>query len=392
VKRKLVTDGAAFDRFLHVGTPNQGDRQALLKRINGMLDRNWLTNRGPLVEEFEEKLAQYLGVRNCITMCNGTVALEIAIKALGLEGEVIVPSMTFIATAHALNWQGITPIFCDIDPETLCIDPLQIEKLITEKTTGIIGVHLYGDVCDIRELQRVAERNNLKLMFDAAHAFGCSYEREMIGNFGSCEVFSFHATKFFNTFEGGAVATNDDDLAKRIRLMQNFGFAGLDNVIYPGTNGKMTEICAAAGLVNFESLDTFIKNNLRNYECYLASFASIQGIQIRQVGSTEDLSNFQYIIVEVTPEYPLSRDELMEKLHKNNVLVRRYFWPGCHRMEPYKTLYPDAGINLPVTENFALRILVFPTGSGVDVEDIQVIAGLLQEFGNEHESRADEVI
>ncbi|MBV9268734.1 MAG: aminotransferase class I/II-fold pyridoxal phosphate-dependent enzyme, partial [Acidobacteriaceae bacterium] len=245
----------AFDAPLHVGRPNIGDRERLLARINDMLDRRWLSNNGPFVNEFEEKLKSYLGVRHCIPMCNGTVALEIAIRALGLKGEVIVPSFTFIATAHALQWQEITPVFCDLDPRTHTIDPAQVQRLITPRTTGIIGVHVWGKVCDVESLCEIARRRKLALMFDASHALGCSWRGTMVGNFGSAEVFSFHATKFLNTFEGGAIATNDDELAAKIRLMKNFGFRGYDNVEYIGTNGKMTEISAAMGLTGLESLD-----------------------------------------------------------------------------------------------------------------------------------------
>ena len=187
-----------------------------------MLDRRRLTNRGPFVRQLEERIADYVGVNHCIAMTNGTIALEIAIRALGMTGEVIVPSMTFIATAHSLQWQQIKPVFCDIDPATHNVDPNRIEELITPLTTGIIGVHVWGRPCEIDLLSENAGRNNLKLLFDAAHAFGCSYKGKMIGNFGDAEVLSFHATKFFNTFEGGAVLTNDDLLAEKNRLMKNW--------------------------------------------------------------------------------------------------------------------------------------------------------------------------
>ena len=216
----------SFAETLHVGRPNIGRRDRFLSLMNDVLERRWLTNNGPLVQEFEASLTRYLGVKHCIPMCNATVALEIAIRASGLKGEVIVPSYTFIATAHALQWQEITPVFCDIDPLTHTIDPDRIEGLITPRTSGIIGVHIWGHTCDIAALTRIAERRGLTLMFDAAHAFGCSHHGRMIGNFGLAEVFSFHATKFLNSFEGGAVVTNDDELAAKIRLMQNFGFAG----------------------------------------------------------------------------------------------------------------------------------------------------------------------
>src|SRR5919106_700945 len=234
----------AFASELHVGRPNIGDRLRFLERINTILDTKSLTNNGPYVREFEERIAELLGVRNRIAMCNATIALETTIRALGLGGEVIVPSFTFIATAHALQWQKITPVFCDIDPRTHTIDPVLVEEMITPRTTGIVGVHLWGRSCDISALEDIARQRNLKLLFDAAHAFHCSYRGQMIGRFGNAEVFSFHATKFANSFEGGAVVTNDDDLARTIRRMQNFGFAGYDKVVCVGTNGKMPEVSA----------------------------------------------------------------------------------------------------------------------------------------------------
>jgi dTDP-4-amino-4,6-dideoxygalactose transaminase len=295
----VIFGGApAFDEKLYVGRPNIGDRQRLLERINDLLDRRWLTNKGPYVREFEQRIADMVGVKHCIAMCNGTVALEIAIRAAGLTGEVIVPSMTFIATAHALQWQEITPVFCDIDPRSYNIDPGCIEELITPRTTGIIGVHLWGHPCDVDSLADIAQRRNLKLLYDAAHVLGCSYKGRMIGGFGDAEVFSFHATKFFNTFEGGAVVTNNDDLAAKIRLMKNFGFDGYDNVIYIGTNGKMNEVSAAMGLTGLESLEEFIAINYRNYKHYKQELEGIPGIQLITYDETERY-NYQYIILEI---------------------------------------------------------------------------------------------
>lgn len=213
----------AFAEKLHVGRPNIGNRERLLERIEAMFDRCWLTNHGPYVEEFEQKIAELTGAKHCIAMCNATIALEIVIKALGMTGEVIVPAFTFIATAHALQWQEIIPVFCDIDPLTHNIDPDRVEDMITPRTTGIIGVHVWGRPCNIEALQAIADKYSLRLVFDAAHAFACSHNGRMIGNFGDAEVFSFHATKFLNTFEGGAVITNDDELAVKIRLMKISG-------------------------------------------------------------------------------------------------------------------------------------------------------------------------
>ena len=200
---------ALLDKLLHVGRPNLGDRNALIARINGMLDRRWFSNNGPLVQEFENKIADFIGVKHAVAMCNATVALEIASRALKLHGEVIVPSYTFVATAHALQWQEITPVFCDMDPATHNIDPAKIEQLITPKTTGILGVHVWGRGCDTEIIEEIAARRNLKVMYDASHGFACSRGGRMLGTFGECEVFSFHATKFLNCFEGGAVEVGD---------------------------------------------------------------------------------------------------------------------------------------------------------------------------------------
>lgn len=367
----------AFAEQLHVGRPNIGEREQLLERLNRILDGRWLTNNGPFVRELEEHLTQMTGAKHCIAMCNATVALEIAIRATGLKGEVIIPSFTFIATAHALQWQEITPVFCDINPSTHTIDAARVEEMITPRTTGIIGVHLWGHPCDIETLSAIARKHNLTLLFDAAHAFNCSYRGRMIGNFGDAEIFSFHATKFFNTFEGGAVLTNDDELAAKIRLMQNFGFAGYDNVIYIGTNGKMTEISAAMGLTGLESLDEFTATNHRNYQQYERELKNLPGISLLAYDETEK-NNYQYIVLEIDETITrLSRDHLLKILWAENVLARRYFYPGCHRMEPYRSYFPHAGLMLPDTEELVKRVLILPTGTAVNPDDISAICRII---------------
>jgi dTDP-4-amino-4,6-dideoxygalactose transaminase len=366
----------AFASPLHVGRPNIGDRAALLRRFNEILDQRWLSNHGPMVQALESAIAQRLGVRHCVAMCNGTIALEIAIRALGLEGEVIVPSYTFVATAHALYWQGITPVFADIDPTTHNLDPAAVERMITPRTTGIIGVHLWGRPAPIEALRALAERRGLAVMYDASHAFGCSQDGRAIGHFGRCEVFSFHATKFFNTFEGGAVVTDDDELAARMRLMKNFGFSGYDNVIYPGTNGKMTEVCAAMGLTGLEGLASFTAANRRNHAAYSAGLRELTGVRLLGYGE-ETTPNYQYVVVEIDPALPLTRDELVRVLHAENVLARRYFWPGCHRMEPYRSLFPHAGLMLPATAAVADRVVVLPTGTAVTETDVRDVCDVI---------------
>ena len=366
---------------LHVGSPNVGDRDLFLRYVNEVFDRGWLTNNGPLVQEFEQRVAEYVGVKHCVAICNGTVALEIAIRAMGLKGEVILPSYTFVATAHAVHSQNLTPVFADIDPVTHRLDVESVARCITPRTSAILGVHLWGQASAVRPLQALADEHGLQLFFDAAHAFGCSYGGEMIGRFGRAEVFSFHATKFFNTFEGGAIVTNDDSLAETARLMRNFGFSGLDQVVHPGTNGKMVEMCAAMGLTNFASIGTFIETNRRNYLAYRDALAGIAGISLLPYDQAER-SNYQYIVVEVGPESAATRDEIVASLRAVNILARRYFWPGCHRMQPYGDLYPEASLRLPNTELVAARVIVLPTGMAVDVARIEMIAGRVRWLAN----------
>ena len=366
-----------FTEPLHVGRPNIGSPHRFLERAKTILDSGWLSNNGPMLLEFERQVCKRIGVKHCVAMCNGTIALEIATRALGMRGEVIVPSYTFVATAHALQWQEITPIFADIDPVTHNLDPDAVRRIITPRTTGIVGVHLWGRGSPVADLEEIARSHNLRLMFDASHGFGCTLGGVPLGNFGDCEVFSFHATKFFNTFEGGAVVTNNDELAEKTRLMRNFGFSGYDSVIYPGTNGKMTEIAAAMGLTNLEDLDRFVEINRDNYEHYCSVIAAIPGLSVLPY-PVHERCNYQYVVLEVGSEFPVSRDRMVEALHAENILARKYFWPGCHNMEPYRSFYPHAGLVLRETEVVANRVVVLPTGSNLSKLAIDAICSVLR--------------
>jgi dTDP-4-amino-4,6-dideoxygalactose transaminase len=385
-KADLAINGAppAFSEPLHVGRPNIGDRASFLHKVNRILDNHWLTNNGPMVQEFEKRIASYLGVKHCVAMCNGTIALEIAIRALGLEGEVIVPSWTFIATAHSLYWQGITPVFADIDPATHNLDPDAVRRMITPRTTGIIGVHLWGRPAPIDELQTIADEHGLKLMFDAAHAFGSTYKGQTIGRFGNCEVLSFHATKAFNTMEGGAVVTNDDKLAEAMRLMRNFGFQGYDNVIHPGTNGKMIEMCAAMGLANFDTFDEVIAVNRRCHASYTKALADIPGISVLAYNPTER-NSYHYVVIELDEtRSKTKRGRIMTALQAENILARKYFWPGCHKMKPYRNLFPNAGLLLANTEEVSKSVIVLPSGPSLpdgSIETITAVFRTLEETG-----------
>jgi dTDP-4-amino-4,6-dideoxygalactose transaminase len=348
-----------------------------MARIGAVLDRGWFTNHGPCVQEFEAQVAEYLGVRHCVAVCNATAGLQIAIRVLRLSGEVIVPSFTFPATVHALAWQGIRPVFCDVDPDTHNLDPVVVERLIGSRTAGILGVHLWGNPCAVDALAEIAERRRLALFFDAAHAFGCSHGGRMIGNFGRAEVFSFHATKFLSTGEGGAVTTNDDELAAELRRVRNFGFDG-DRVAGIGINGKMSELSAATGLTALESRDAFVARNLENLAAYRAALDKVGGLRVWNPSSGER-RNDQYVVVEVDEAAAgISRDEIVCALHAENVLAKRYFWPGCHRMEPYRSLQDWRSNQMTHTERLCDRLLQLPTGTAVSRNDIERIGDFLQ--------------
>jgi dTDP-4-amino-4,6-dideoxygalactose transaminase len=365
-----------FSEPVHVGRPNIGDKAQFLKRIEDMLDRKWLTNAGPLVEEFETRIANDLDVKHCVAICNGTIALEIAIRALQLTGEVIVPSWTFIATAHALAWQGITPVFADIDPKTHNLSPSAVRAAITPSTSGIIGVHVWGRPAPIEELQALANEHSLKLMFDSAHAYRCTYKGRRIGSFGACEILSFHATKVFNTLEGGAIVTNDDELASRARLMRNFGFSGYDNVVHMGTNGKMIEASAAMGLTNLDMLDNFVAMNRERYDIYLDRLGRIPGIEMVAYDSAEE-NNYHYIVASISEPSRVSRDTLVKVLHAENILARKYFWPGCHRMQPYAS---SIGVGaLSHTDAVAARNIVLPSGPSLSNDDVHTICDIIEQ-------------
>lgn len=372
----------AFVETLHVGRPNVRNREGFLRRAEAMLDSRWLTNNGPYVEDLEARIAARVGVNHCVAVSNGTIALSLLARAAKLTGEVIVPSFTFVATAHALDWLGIVPVFCDIDADTWTLDASQCEAAIGPSTSAIIGVHTFGRTCDVAALRAVADRYNLPLFFDAAHGFGCSHNGRPIGSFGGAEVFSFHATKVFHTFEGGAVTTNDEALAAELRLLRNFGFRGFDDVGGPGINGKMPEISAAMGLANLEVFDQTVDASRATFQRYRECLSGIPGLVLRD-HVTEDLRNWYYVVVEVADQsaFGLNRDTLARVLAAENVLARRYFFPGVHAMEPYLSRDPEAGKRLPRTVRAAGRSLVLPAGPEISPDHVERVCSVVRTAG-----------
>jgi dTDP-4-amino-4,6-dideoxygalactose transaminase len=368
----------AFAEPLHVGRPNVGRPQAVMERIAGALAARRLTNGGPLVAEFERRVAEAAGVRHCVATCNATTALMVVLRALDLRGEVIVPSFTFVATVHALRWLGLRPVFCDVDAGTHHLDAAKVEGRIGPATTAILAVHLWGRTCDVEALEELAARRGLALLFDASHAFSCARGGRPVGGGGDAEVFSFHATKLVNTFEGGAIVTRRADLAERARRMINFGFAGYDTVVGLGINGKMSEAAAAMGLTGLDGRDAFVEANRRHDQAYRRGLAGVPGVSVVSARPS-DRTHHHYVVLEVDAAASgLTRDALLEVLHAENVLARRYFHPGCHRMEPYRGEQPDAGAVLPVTEALAARVMQLPTGTAVEAQDVEAVCAIVR--------------
>ena len=362
-----------------VGRPNLCSREKMHAALDQMFDRRWLTNDGPILQEFEKTLQDYLGVRNCVAVCNATIGLQMIYRALGVRpsgGNAVMPSFTFVATAHALAWEGGAPCFCDADPETHLLDLNDMERKIDSDTSMLVGVHTWGQPCHVEALEILAKKYKLPLVFDAAHAFSNVSGSRRIGGFGDAEVFSFHATKFLNTFEGGCITTDNDALAQELRSKRNFGFSGYDQVSALGINGKMSEISAAMGLCMLEEVDALLEVNRKNYDCYHDALGSSDAFKLLELDAPQT-QNCQYIVGTVASELSDSaRDLLVDVLWQENVLARKYFHPGVHRAEPYRTQQP--ALSLPGTEELCDRVVVLPTGTAVEPVDIEQIADCVQ--------------
>ncbi|EST37917.1 hypothetical protein N566_10375 [Streptomycetaceae bacterium MP113-05] len=371
---------SAFTLNRRVGRPNQGVRERFLERLNRALDNEWLSNMGPLVHEFEVRVAEAAGTRHCVSLCNATVALQMLVgdEATGGEpgDEVIVPALTFPATAHAVAWRGLRPVFCDVDPVTGLIDPEDVEARLTPRTRAILGVHLWGQPCDVPHLEKISEKAGVRLYFDAAPALGCTYLDRPVGSLGDAEVFSFHATKVVNSFEGGAVVTDDDALAERLRLARNFGFAEDGTVSVAGTNGKMSEASAAMGLTSLEALDDTVVHNRTVHEAYLASLADVPGVTPLDY-DRRHRNNHHYFMITVEPQHAgLDRDLLLTVLCAENILAKPYFFEPVHLMKPYTA--SGSASSLPAAEALSRQLLALPTGPGVSTEDVAVICDVVR--------------
>jgi dTDP-4-amino-4,6-dideoxygalactose transaminase len=336
----------------------------------------WLTNGGPFHQEFEQCLCGYLGVKHLALFTNGTLALVTALQALRITGEVITTPYSFVATAHSLLWNGTKPVFVDIDPLTLNLNPSKIEAAITPQTTAIMPVHCYGRSCNVGQIQEIADNYGLKVIYDAAHAFGVQDKRGSILNHGDLSVLSFHATKVFNTFEGGAIVCPDAKTKQRIDHLKNFGFVDELTVVAPGINGKMSEINAAFGLLQLKGIDEALKKRKAIDLRYRSALGCAKGI-LCLPAAEETIANYAYFPILVNPSYGLSRDGLFQKLQNNAIIARRYFYPLISEFPMYRGLPSAAPANLPVSTRVAQEVICLPIYPDLPLEQVDFIAELI---------------
>ena len=345
-----------------------------IEEIRELWDTHWLTNMGTKHKNLESQLLYYLNVPNITLFTNGHLALECIIAALDLRGEVITTPFTFASTTHAIVRNGLKPVFCDINPDDYTIDVEKIESLITEKTSAIIPVHVYGNVCDIEAIDRIAKKHNLKVIYDAAHTFGVTVNGQGIGTFGDASMFSFHATKVFNTIEGGAVTYNDSSIKQVLNDLKNFGITGPEIVEYVGGNAKMNEFQAAMGICNLRHVNNEILKRKKVVERYKSHLKDVTGIKLTQE-QVDVESNYAYFPV-VFEEYKMTRDEIYEQLMNNDIIARKYFYPLTNNFECYQELY-DKG-KTPVAEYIADRVLTLPLYADLPLEEVDRICQIIK--------------
>jgi dTDP-4-amino-4,6-dideoxygalactose transaminase len=363
---------------IYVTRPELPSLAEFIPDLQEIWDSQVLTNGGPFHHRFEQALCEYLGVKHIALFTNATIGLVTALQALRITGEVITTPYSFVATAHSLLWNGIKPVFADIDPVTLNLDPTQIEAAITPATTAIMPVHCYGHPCDVERIQAIADNYGLKVIYDAAHAFGVRCHCGSVLTHGDLSVLSFHATKVFTTFEGGAIVCPDEKTRQRINYLKNFGFADEVTVVAPGINGKMSEFNAALGLLQLKAIDQALEKRRAIDARYRLALADVAGICcVRSAG--EERCNYAYFPILVQPDYPLSRDALYQRFRDQNIYVRRYFYPLISDFPMYRGLPSAAHDNLPVARQVAQQVLCLPIYPGLSLDQVDRVIDLLAE-------------
>jgi len=363
-------------KVINVTQPYLPPLEEFIPYLEKIWASKWLSNGGPFHEKLEQELAEYLGVNHIALFTNGTIALVTALQALRVMGEVITTPYSFVATSHSLLWNNIKPVFVDIDPNTLNLDSGSIEAAITPQTTAIMPVHCYGHPCDVDAIQEVADRYNLKVIYDAAHAFGVQDAQGSILRHGDLSVLSFHATKVFNTFEGGAIICPDAKTKAHIDRLKNFGHAGEISVVAPGINGKMSEFNAALGLLQLKHIDYVLAKRKEIDSAYRSGLKEVKGIRCLQ-NSGAKVSNYSYFPILIDKSYPISRDALYNRLKEHGIHPRRYFYPLISSFPMYRGLSSSNSDNLPVATMMAEKVLCLPIYPALEAQQIDGITRLI---------------
>lgn len=366
------------DKPIYVTQPYLPPLEEFVPYLQQIWDNKVLTNGGPMHQQLEAALGDYLGVEHVALFNNGTIALLTALQALRVTGEVITTPYSFVATAHSLLWNGIKPVFADIDPHTLNLDPAKIEAAITPQTTAIMPVHCYGNPCDVEAIQKIADNYNLRVIYDAAHAFGVEDAGGSILRHGDLSVLSFHATKVFNTFEGGAIICPDAKTKKRIDQLKNFGFVDEVTVVAPGINGKMSEVNAAFGLLQLQHIDQATQRRREIDQFYRQQLQDVPGIRLVE-GTGQTTANYSYFPILVDADYPLSRDALYQKLKDHGIFARRYFYPLISEFPMYRGMHSAQRNNLPIANAIAEQVLCLPIYPALDTSEAEKISRLIKD-------------
>lgn len=367
-------------KSIYVTQPAMPPLEEYIKYLRKIWDNKIITNNGPFHQQFEKDLADYLGVKYISVFTNGTLALMTALQALRITGEVITTPFSFVATTHSLWWNNIKPVFADIEPDTFNLDPIKAEAAITPLTTAIMPVHVYGNPCNLEAFQKIADTYGLKLIYDAAHAFGVKVKGESIVRFGDLSILSFHATKVFNTIEGGAIICPDEKTKKRIDYLKNFGFANETTVIEPGINAKMNELQAAYGLLQLKYVDGYIARRKTVVHLYREELINILGLRFLDdtPGIIHNYSYFPILVDKAT--YGRTRDELYEELKQNGIFGRRYFYPLISQFPTYRGMLSSHPDNLPIAEKIAEQVICLPVYPELDRESIERITGVIKKY------------
>lgn len=354
---------------IYVTQPTLAPLEEVTELLKSVWESGIMTHNGPLVQRLEKEVAEHLGIKNVVSCVNGTIALQMAIRALELKGEILTTPFTFIATSNSILWENCTPVFVDIDPETFNMDPTKIEEKITYHTVGVMPVHVFGNACDIEAIDAIAKKHNLKVIYDAAHAMCVNYKGKSIFEYGDISTTSFHATKLFGTAEGGAIFTTNDEIDQKLRRIRFFGFENHADIVEDGTNGKMTEVHAAVGLANLKYLDAALEDRTKKYAYYKENLRDVPGVSFQKIN--DGACNYSYFPIVFKDEAECLK--VLEALQAENIYPRRYFYPSINT---FTRLFPY--VSMPVSEDIASRILCLPHYYSLSMEDVNRIIAIIR--------------